>query len=452
MLSVASMSKYLQLFLHPQEFRSTVELALFREPLHEEDITKKKDSWRKCYFFLNKTSRSFASVIRELHPELRDAVMLFYLILRALDTVEDDMSLGSEVKIPLLRSFHEKLKLRDWSFHGNGEKEKDRILLLEFPYILDQYHTIRPEYQDIIMEITKKMGNGMAQYVLDEEFNVNGINTVKDYDLYCHFVAGLVGEGLTRLMVLAGFSDNCLIQDNFAKSESMGLFLQKTNIIRDYQEDLQEGRSFWPKEVWMKYTSSLPSFYKDSSLESQERGLYCINELVLNSLGHVKDVLTYLSLVRDPSCFNFCAIPQVMAIATLATVYNNPKVLNQVVKIRKGTTFDLIARARTLPGVVKIFKECVRLINHKSTVKDPNYQKIGIKCGEIEQFCEIMYPTPNAIPKGAARTKHEINDNILKRGYMDAQVSQAIALEKFKFKALSVGFLLIIGLIYRFLL
>lgn len=29
----------------------------------------------------------------------------------------------------------------------------------------------------------------------------------------------------------------------------MGLFLQKTNIIRDYLEDMQEGRAFWPEEV-----------------------------------------------------------------------------------------------------------------------------------------------------------------------------------------------------------
>ncbi len=29
----------------------------------------------------------------------------------------------------------------------------------------------------------------------------------------------------------------------------MGLFLQKTNIIRDYLEDFVDGRAFWPQEV-----------------------------------------------------------------------------------------------------------------------------------------------------------------------------------------------------------
>ena len=43
----------------------------------------------------------------------------------------------------------------------------------------------------------------------------------------------------------------------------MGLFLQKTNIIRDYLEDLQANRSFWPKEVWGKYAEKLDFFAKN---------------------------------------------------------------------------------------------------------------------------------------------------------------------------------------------
>ena len=48
-------------------------------------------------------------VIQSLPTELRDAVCLFYLVLRALDTVEDDMAVSVDVKVPLLRVFHEKI-------------------------------------------------------------------------------------------------------------------------------------------------------------------------------------------------------------------------------------------------------------------------------------------------------------------------------------------------------
>ena len=34
---------------------------------------------------------------------------VFYLVLRALDTVEDDMAIPVEEKVPILRAFHEKI-------------------------------------------------------------------------------------------------------------------------------------------------------------------------------------------------------------------------------------------------------------------------------------------------------------------------------------------------------
>ena len=40
----------------------------------------------------------------------------------------------------------------------------------------------------------------------------------------------------------------------------MGLFLQKTNIIRDYREDLEDNRKFWPKAIWSKYAKELSDF------------------------------------------------------------------------------------------------------------------------------------------------------------------------------------------------
>lgn len=426
------MGKLLQLLAHPSELVAVIQLIAYRKKIHPKDESLMAPTLLRCYELLNWTSRSFAAVIEELHPELKDVVMVFYLILRALDTVEDDMSINPEVKVPLLRSFFEKLNLKDWSFDGNDKEEHDRVVLVEFPCILAEYHKLKPTYQDIIKDITMKMGNGMADYILDQSFNINGVEKIKDYDLYCHYVAGLVGEGCTKLMVYAGFSDEILLSDDLEKSESMGLFLQKTNIIRDYHEDLLDGRSFWPKEIWSKYTDKLDSFAKDSSEQSEEQGLACINELVLNALGHVKDVLTYLSLVRDTSCFNFCAIPQVMAIATLAKVYNNPNVLHGNVKIRKGTTCKLILESRNLPGVVSIFREYIRVINHKSSVTDPNYLNIGVKCGEIEQFCEVMYPTPGSIPPGVTRKTHEINKFIEERQKMDDEVAKYIATEKLK--------------------
>lgn len=444
------MGKITQLLTHPDELKAVIQMLGFRKHLHQREA--QSPTLKRCYELLNMTSRSFAAVISELHPELKDAIMLFYLILRALDTAEDDMTIDPTIKVPLLRTFHDKLKTTDFAYLNS--KDKDAVVLAEFPIILAEYHKLKPEYQDIIKDITDKMGNGMADYILDEKFNLEGVHTVKDYDLYCHYVAGLVGEGLTKLFVLAGFANKDLMNDDFEKSESMGLFLQKTNIIRDYNEDLEDGRSFWPKEIWSKYTSELPTFYKDLSEKSQLDGTYCINELVYNALGHVKDVLTYLLMVKDPSSFNFCAIPQVMAIATLALVFNNRDVLHKNIKIRKGTTCKLILASRTMPGVVQVFKQYIQIINHKSPVEDPNYLKIGIRCGEIEQFIEKMYPTPGSIPKEAIRLKQsgktdDIEQYIIARKSVDEQVAKEISAEEFNINAVLLSiFLVISGSIY----
>ncbi|CAF1406535.1 unnamed protein product [Adineta steineri] len=82
------------------------------------------------------------------------------------------------------------------------------------------------------------MGNGMADFV----GKTGSIDTIKNYNLYCHYVAGLVDYGLSSLFTHNQLEDKNLYL-NKDLSNSMGLFLQKTNIIRDYLEHLQAGRT-----------------------------------------------------------------------------------------------------------------------------------------------------------------------------------------------------------------
>lgn len=62
------------------------------------------------------TSRSFAAVIKELEGELCRVICLFYLVLRGLDTIEDDMTLDPERKCKLLEEFYLKLSEPGWTF------------------------------------------------------------------------------------------------------------------------------------------------------------------------------------------------------------------------------------------------------------------------------------------------------------------------------------------------
>lgn len=422
------MGKLAQLISHPVELKAALKLKYLRKPLFSNADTKSSPDLTRCYELLELTSRSFAAVIMELHPELRNAVMIFYLVLRALDTVEDDMTIDPKIKIPVLREFDQKLDLDFWLFEGNSPTEKDRPVLLEFPCILAEYHKLKPEYRKVIKEITNKMGNGMADYILDENFNLNGVESVKDYDLYCHYVAGLVGDGLTQLIVLAKFGSDDLYQETSQWYEGMGLFLQKTNIIRDYAEDLADGRSFWPKEIWSLYAENLSDLAKP---EFTQQGIYCINHLVLNAMSHIESVLYYLSSIHEQSSFQFCAIPQVMAIATLALVFSNPNVMHKNVKIRKGTTCYLILKSRSLRGCVEIFQYYLRDIKKRLAVEDPNYLKINIQIAKIEQLIESMYQ--EQLPQNVKPKDSLIYTKVLQRSEQDAKVASIEEDEEFKF-------------------
>jgi farnesyl-diphosphate farnesyltransferase len=45
--------------------------------------------------------------------------------------------------------------------------------------------------------------------------------------------------------------------------------------------------------------------------ENSVKAVQCLNDMVTNALIHMDDCLKYLSELRDPAIFRFCAIPQV---------------------------------------------------------------------------------------------------------------------------------------------
>lgn len=339
-------------------------------------------------------------MIQELHPELLLPICLFYLILRGLDTIEDDTSIAAATKTPLLRDFHNKLEEDGWGFTGNRPQEKDRELLVQFKHVITEFKKMKPAYQKTIKDITNKMGNGMADYINNAEFNEVGVDTIEDYDLYCHYVAGLVGEGLTRLFVESGYGNPALLEKSHLH-ESMGLFLQKTNIIRDIKEDFDDKRKFWPREIWSKHVDKFEDLFKP---EHEEAALNCSSEMVLNALNHADECLFYLAGLKEQSVFNFCAIPQSMAISTLELCFRNPKIFQRNVKITKGRACQLmVASTQNLRLVCEVFRDHVRQIHKKNVPQDPNFLKISIACGKIEQFIESIFPSQR--PEDVIRSK-----------------------------------------------
>jgi farnesyl-diphosphate farnesyltransferase len=340
-----------------------------------------------CDDILGKVSRSFAAVIRQLPESLTVDIMIFYLILRGLDTVEDDMTAyagNSQQKIHLLNNFY-RIALTDshWCLSGVGEGD-EALLLEQFYRVTRVYQSLSASSQIVISDITRRMGQGMAEYVGKDLGQ--GTVLISDYDLYCHYVAGLVGEGLSRLFECTGYESAEVGRVAATLSNTMGLFLQKTNIIRDYLEDYVDGRTFWPQEVWRQYTlqNDLGEFTRP---ENGVQALHCLNHLITNALECVPECLEYLDLLHTPEVYRFCAIPQVMAIATLAELYDNPQVFTGVVKIRKGMAAKLIVESSDPACVHKWFQHFARQIlarvSSPSHQTDPNAANTKSICQKI---------------------------------------------------------------------
>jgi farnesyl-diphosphate farnesyltransferase len=229
------------------------------------------------------------------------------------------------------------------------------------------------------------MGAGMAHYArlgAARQNTLFSLETKGDLDLYCHYVAGLVGEGLSAI-----FSASSLESPELGKcltlSNSMGLFLQKTNIMRDFREDVIDGRLFWPKEIW-----SQGGLVQDPNelLDLEKNGeiaYRALSEMVLDALAHIPDCLNYLALLKNQSVFNFCAIPQVMAIATLDLCFGNLDVFRKNVKIRRTTAAMLIIKAKNPRDVAIIFVDYMRSIHAKLKPSDPSFIKVAILLGRV---------------------------------------------------------------------
>lgn len=361
---------------HPDEFYPLLKLKKAAK-IAEKQIPP-EPHWGFCYSMLHKVSRSFSLVIQQLGTQLRNAVCVFYLVLRALDTVEDDTSIPTDVKVPILIAFHRHIYDRDWHF-ACGTKEY-KVLMDQFHHVSTAFLELEKGYQDAIEDITRRMGAGMAKFICEE------VETIDDYDEYCHYVAGLVGLGLSKLFLASGLE--VLTPDWEQLSNSMGLFLQKTNIIRDYLEDINEipkSRMFWPRQIWSKYVDKLEDLKYE---ENSTKAVQCLNDMVTNALTHIEDCLKYMASLRDPAIFRFCAIPQIMAIGTLALCFNNIEVFRGVVKMRRGLTAKIMDRTNTMTDVYGAFYDFSCMLKTKVDEKDPIATKTLNRLEAVQKVCK----------------------------------------------------------------
>lgn len=283
-----------------------------------------RDCMEQCWEILPKVSRSFALVTRNLKEDPRsglgDAVMVFYLVCRVLDTVEDS-ALPGEEKGPLYGAFlamlgggaDVELAARIAPAHA-GYRE----LLASAGHVRDALVRLDAPTREIVLRRAREMAAGM------DAFGTRRIVTVADLDAYCHPVAVVVGHGLTELFALHGHMPPPT-ERTYALSRHFGLCLQKVNVTRDFGQDLAAGRAYWPEEILVACGLTARSAAAQRGSPATLRALAAMVDAIAPDARGAIDY-TLLIPPRERHLRMFCAVTLLLALRTLALVRGNPDV------------------------------------------------------------------------------------------------------------------------------
>lgn len=191
---------------------------------------------------LKSTSRTFYIPITFLKKDLKLCVATAYLMMRAIDEIEDNENeeITNELKFSILTEVSTLLK--------EDQFDEEKYLQLITPYkqympevtvrLADWIKLIPSGAEGIIKDATSEMAFGMAKWA---KLNWQ-VHTREDLDEYTYYVAGLVGVMLSNL-----WEWDCGLKTDRDLAIAYGRGLQAVNILRNQQEDREtRGVSFVP--------------------------------------------------------------------------------------------------------------------------------------------------------------------------------------------------------------
>ncbi len=265
----------------------------------------------KSHRLLEKTSRTFLIPIMGMPEQLKDAVGSAYLCLRAIDEIEDHDALTNADKIELLTGIASIFRRVDAPLSGEALAKLLEPHSAELPEVsisIFEVAELAPvEIRPTILLTTADMAEAMAGWVR------RGwrIGTEADLDEYTFDVAGRVGLLLSEIW---RWSD--AVDTDAELAVGFGRALQAVNIVRNRAEDLERGADFFP-DGW----------------DPSQLIAYARHKITLAD--------EYMQLLPAGAIHDFCAIPLVLAKATLDAVEDGRQKLSREDVLNLVSSLDL---------------------------------------------------------------------------------------------------------------
>lgn len=278
---------------------------------------------------LDGVSRTFALTIPQLPEALARPVSNAYLLCRIVDTIEDEVGLSSGQKRKFCQQF-----IRVVAGAENPEPlteelapllsdqtlpaEHDLIRLI--PRVIAITHGFDASQRAALSLCVDIMGKGMAEYQ-DRDLR-HGLATMAEMSDYCYYVAGVVGEMLTRLFCHYSHEIDAQRDRMMKLAVSFGQGLQMTNILKDLWDDHSRGVCWLPRDIFEAVGFDLTTLKPG---HNDPRFCAGFQKLIGIAHGHLRNALEYTMLIprHETGLREFCLWALGMAILTLRKINAN---------------------------------------------------------------------------------------------------------------------------------
>jgi len=278
---------------------------------------------------LNGVSRTFALTIPQLPAALRQVIGNAYLLCRITDTIEDDNALTITQTRQLSDMFSDVVcgniaaeQFADvlYPLLSDHTIPAEHDLIKNTPAVIRVTHSFNPAQRKALERCVRIMSRGMADFQDTE--TLDGLKDLPAMNLYCYYVAGVVGEMLTELFCDYSAEINRHKPELMKLAVSFGQGLQMTNILKDIWDDRKRGACWLPQDIFRKHGFVLKELRADYSDTRFEDGL---GELIGIAKKHLNNALTYTCMIpsHEKGIRRFCLWALGMAVLTLNKVNNH---------------------------------------------------------------------------------------------------------------------------------
>ena len=183
-----------------------------------------------------RVARTFALACRLLPRTIRDDVYLLYLVFRTLDDLVDEERPEADVRV--------------WEVERWCDRERAHSPEVTILEELERRHAIP-------RDALRHFCDGMRF-----DLECGEIVTEADLDQYCFRVAGTVGLTMAAMLGARG-------ADAEWRAAALGMAMQRTNVLRDIDEDGGRGRVYVARETVERFGGSLEPGRRAALLRDQ---------------------------------------------------------------------------------------------------------------------------------------------------------------------------------------